>query len=261
MRDVLAALQVERRWHLDALAALQGQRRAALGHGVLGLPVLVVTGQDAIDHLGVGLAALLELLRVAIARERVDDGPAQDHAADAGVDGRRARRQRDRRVARIARAHGGEHALLAAARDAHHPDAVGRAAQLARFRLEPADRVIDVGHRRRIRAVRRHAEVQRRHHHAAPRQRLVDRRVVGAIAAIPGAAVQVHDDRERPASARLEEPGEQGLVSMTDVLDVADLDLVAALGVHAGSLSGGRCRRGVGCTSDESSSTPIRRPS
>src|SRR5262249_40354095 len=86
--EVLGALQIDRRRHLDLLTALERDHRAAFRHRLFGLPVLIVTRQHAIDDLGVRLAARLQPLRIAVASERIDDGPAEDRRVDAGVHGR-----------------------------------------------------------------------------------------------------------------------------------------------------------------------------
>ena len=80
--------------------------------------------------------------------------------------------------------------------------------ELGRAALRPPDRVVDVLHRRRVPGDRRLAEVERDHDHAALGERLVQDRVVRAVAAAPGAAVQVDDQRERTAAARREDAGE-----------------------------------------------------
>src|SRR5262249_26061585 len=189
MRLVVGALKINRRRHLDALTALERDDGAALGHRLFRLPVLIVAGQHAIDDLGVRLAAGLEAFRVPISAERIDHRPAHHDRLCARIDTRRAGWERNRRVAGIARAHGREHRLLASAGRAHEADAVRAAAQRARAALEPADRVVDVGHARRVRAVGRHAEVDGGHDHAALRERLVDHRVLETIFADPRAAV------------------------------------------------------------------------
>src|SRR5215467_14073416 len=73
MGRVLGVLDVEHGRELGLLTALERDDRAALGHGVLGLPVLVVTRQHAVDDLGIRLAGFLQLLGVPVAAEGIDD--------------------------------------------------------------------------------------------------------------------------------------------------------------------------------------------
>src|SRR5262249_41873882 len=119
MRLVVGALKINRRRHLDALAALERDDRTALGHRLFRLPILIVAGQPAIADLGVRLAAGLEAFRVAIPAEGIDPRPAHHDRLRARIDAWRAGRERNRRVARIAWPHGREHRLLAAAGRAH----------------------------------------------------------------------------------------------------------------------------------------------
>jgi len=88
MGEVLGALQVERGRQLDLLTLLERERRAALRHRLLGLPVGVVAGPHLVDQRGIRRTRGLELLRVVVPAERIDDRGAQDHAADRGVDRR-----------------------------------------------------------------------------------------------------------------------------------------------------------------------------
>jgi hypothetical protein len=43
----------------------------------------------------------------------------------------------------------------------------------------------------------------------------------------PGAAVQLDNERERPCAARLEETSQQRLVSVTDILDVFNVEFIS----------------------------------
>ena len=245
MRDVLGALDVQRRRQLHPLAALQREDGIALGHRRLRPPVLIVQRQHPVHHLGVGCTARLELLGIVIAREGVDDRPAEHHASGGGVLRRVPRRQRDGRVARIARPHRDQHGLVRSAGVAHEPHAVRATAQRAGARLEPAHRVVDVGQRGGIARHRRHAEVERGHDHAALRERLVDEVVVEPVAAAPGPTVQVDDEREGPGPARLEEARQQRRVPVAEILDVLDVDGVdAGGGGHGGPPRPQACARG-----------------
>src|SRR5207244_3996591 len=113
-----------------------------------------------------------------------------DAPPTAGTAGRQTRRERDRRVPAIVRSHPAQHGLVGTARGPEDADQIRAAAQGRGPRLEPADRVVDIGERRGVGCLGRHAEVQRRHHHAALRERLVDGGVVQAVAPAPGAAVK-----------------------------------------------------------------------
>src|SRR5205809_954594 len=59
MRDVAGALEVEHGGQLDPLAAFERLHRVALGHGLFGLPVLIVARQHPIHDLRIRWAALL----------------------------------------------------------------------------------------------------------------------------------------------------------------------------------------------------------
>src|SRR5882724_11625221 len=226
VRHVARTLDVDHRRRLDGLAALERERRVALGHRLLGAPVRVVPREHTIDDVRIRGAARLQRLGIAVTREGIDDRPAEHRAAHAPVRRGGSRGQRQRRVLRVARLHREEHGQVRAARGAHEPDLVGAPVELGRVALEPADRVADVHQRPGVGGLGRLAEVERGHDHAAPGQRLVHDGVVGPVAATPGPAVQLDDHRERPVSPRDEHPGQQGPVPMTEILHVSDVDLV-----------------------------------
>jgi hypothetical protein len=147
--------------------------------------------------------------------------------------------QRHRRVARIVRLQRVQHDEVAAARRAHAADHVGPCAKPARLGFEPAHAVIYVGHRARIGRIRRIAEIERGDDDAAPRDRHVDRVVIGAVAFAPCAAMRLDHRRKRSRTARLEDAGEERLVAMPQVFDLLDIDLV--LLVHGASIGVWRC--------------------
>src|SRR5437868_4183875 len=70
VHDVGPALHPKRRRHRHLLAAFQHQYRITLGHGGFGLPVRVVLFLHA-DREGRRVRSLRQLLRIAIARQRV----------------------------------------------------------------------------------------------------------------------------------------------------------------------------------------------
>src|SRR5262245_21821793 len=120
--------------------------------------------------------------------------------------------------------------LVAAARVAHGANHVGAPAELGCARLDPANAVVDVLERRGIGRRRRLPPVERGHDHAALGQRLVDHLVAVTVRATPGAAVELDHDREGPRALRPVDGRKIRRVSVTEVLDVLDLHLVA----HAG---------------------------
>src|SRR5207302_7536296 len=85
---------------------------------------------------------------------------------------------------------------MSAARLTGNADLVGPDLEVARMRLDPADRVIDVDQRGRV-AIGRVAEIQRGDEKAVLRQCLVETLCPGQIATGPGATVKIHDCRER----------------------------------------------------------------
>ena len=228
---VLLGLEIQHRRHLGLLAAFERHHGVAFRHRLFRLPVRIVGRQHAIGD--VRIARGLALLRVAIAADRIDHGPQQHGAAYGGI---RAARERERRIARIARAHRGEHGLVAAARRAHHTDQIWAAPERRRARLRPADPVVDVLHGAGIRRVGRHPEVERDDGDAGLREVLVNLLVGHPALAAPRAAVQGHHQRERPVAARLEGACDERLVAVLEVLDFLDVELKLAVGCHRGLL-------------------------
>src|SRR3989454_3914945 len=233
MRLVLGALQVEHGRQLNLFAPLECLRRGAFGHRVLGPPVRVVARHHFVHQRRIRLTLGLELLRVAVPAERVDDGRGHDHAAHGGVDGGR-RRQRQRAVARVEWPHAQQHRLVATTRVAHRAPYVRAAPELSGSRLEPANRVVDVRERGGIWRPGGLPPVEGGHDHPALGQRLVHHLVAETIGATPGTAVELDHDGKRPGALRPVEARELRRAGMTDVLDVLDLDLVAHDGLLAG---------------------------
>ena len=116
---------------------------------------------------------------------------------------------------------------MRAARGSQDTDQIGATAEFGGPRLEPADRVVDIGQRGRVGRPGGHAEIERRHDHAASRQRLVDHRVVQAVASAPGTAVQLDHEREGTRGTRPEETGQQRLRPMADIFDVVHVELAS----------------------------------
>src|SRR5205823_4592476 len=134
--------------------------------------------------------------------------------------------QRERTVARVARAHGTQRDEVAAAGAAQPAHVARIAAVLGRVRLQPARGVVDVHQRQRILPARRVAEVDGRDDRATGGEARADVGHVQTVAARPLAAVHVQDGRERAAATRAVDAGEPGLVGVPAVLDVEGLDLV-----------------------------------
>src|SRR5436309_1750779 len=87
MPEGLGALQVEDGRKLRALALLQRAGRAALVHRGLRLPIRACAGDPPVDRQWIRLALGLDVLRVAVATDRIDDGRGDDHAAHGGANG------------------------------------------------------------------------------------------------------------------------------------------------------------------------------
>ena len=130
---------------------------------------------------------------------------------------------------------------MAAARLAGDADEVGAGLQLLGVRLDPADRVVDVGERLRIGALGAAAPVERHHDDAMAGQHLVAHLVGQAVGQAPGAAVQVDQRRERPVAARLEHARQQRLVAVAEIFDVLHVEFVGpgidGFGIHGGALA------------------------
>src|SRR6266481_4984536 len=105
---------------------------------------------------------------------------------------------------------------MSAARLTGNADLVGPDLEVARMRLDPADRVIDVDERGRV-SIGGVAEIQRGDDEAVLRQRFIEALSARQIAAGPGAAVKVDDGRKRAVALRLIEPRDQRLVAMTQI--------------------------------------------
>src|SRR4029453_13861500 len=105
VHDIVAALHIKYRGHLDSLATVQNTNRIALFHRLLRLPKLDVQGNNAIDLLRVFAARSLQALGVVETAEWIDDRPDQHDGSDGGIELGVAQ-QRDGGVARVARAHG-----------------------------------------------------------------------------------------------------------------------------------------------------------
>ena len=136
------------------------------------------------------------------------------------------RAQGNGRVARIVGLERRQYDEVPAARGAHGADHFRFAVEAPGLRLQPAHAEIDIGHRARIGRLGRIAEFQRRHHHAATGDGLVDGIVAGIVAQTPGTAMRLDHRRKRTLAARPENAGEKGLFAMTQVLDFLDLDRV-----------------------------------
>src|SRR5699024_3485129 len=107
-------------------------------------------------------------------------------------------------------------------------DALGHAVEVASVLLEPAGGVVHVGDGLRVAAVLALAEVDGDHDDAAAGHRLVERLVLEPVVVVPGAAVDLHQDRERAGALRLVDARQPGAVAVTAVLDVAALDFERA---------------------------------
>ncbi len=160
-------------------------------------------------------------LRMAIARQRVDDRPQHDDRLDAGVDPGRAR---NLGIARIVRPHRDQHRQMAAARRAADRDLIRVDLQLLRVRLGPANAVMNVGEGGRI-AVRAVAEIQREHDDAALCEILAEAGAVFEVAVVPGAAVQIDIARERPGAFGLEHPRHDLAAAVLQIADVLGREL------------------------------------
>ena len=169
------------------------------------------------------IGALAEPLRVVMPPERIDHRPEHRNTTHARIDIRRARRQRDRGVARIVRPHGGQHRQMAAARRAGNADEVRTALEPRGVRLHPADRIIDVHRRIRI-AARPLPEVERRDGDAVIRKGFVMGLAAGAVVFGPHPAVQLDHHRERSRALRPVAADEQRLVAVAKIFDVLDLE-------------------------------------
>src|SRR5438093_10331127 len=99
---------------------------------------------------------------------------------------------------------------MSAARLTPDSDLVGPDLEVARMRLDPADRIIDVDQRGRI-AIGRVAEIQRGDDEAVLRQRFIEALGARQIATGPSAAVQVYDRRERAVALGLIDTRDQRL--------------------------------------------------
>src|ERR1700730_5125952 len=124
-----------------------------------------------------------------VSRERVDHRPVHHYVVHARIDRWRAGRKPNLGIAGIVWTHRGQHRLMPATGTSHDADCIGACVKLGRMRLEPSHSVIYVGKRTWVRSVWWDAKIQRRHDHAAFRQRLMDRFVHEAVAETPGAAV------------------------------------------------------------------------
>ena len=143
----------------------------------------------------------------------------------------RARRQRDRGIARIVRPHGHEHRLMPAARLARQADQVGPGLEHARIELGPAHGVVDVLHRGRIRHLLAGAEIERDRHDAVRRHGLVAKLLGEPVLRAPAAAVALDQRRKRPLPARLVHARQQRLVAMAEVLHILHVEFLR-LGIY-----------------------------
>src|SRR5262245_37566770 len=98
------------------------------------------------------------------------------------------------------------------------------------MRLQPADPVVDVLERRRIRRLRRVAEFDREHDDAAGAEIEGGVLPVGAVLAVPGAAMNLHDGRKRSLPCWLIQASQPDLVAIPLIDDVADLEFVCFRG-------------------------------
>ena len=179
-----------------------------------------------LDH---GVA--LQLLRVLEARERVADRRAHRDVGDRRVDVRRLG-QRNRVVARIARAHRQQLGDVAAAGAAVDADLRRVAVPRRRFRFQPAHAVVGVLHARRIRRFRRQRHVDGDDQHAARGQRAIHRLFGVAILGVPRAAVQIEHGGERSRAVRLIDARHQHPPGRrAPELDLADGDLELRRGI------------------------------
>jgi len=112
---------------------------------------------------------------------------------------------------------------------AHGPNPVRAPVPRRRLRLTPADAIVDVGQRGRIRGHRRHAKIQCRHDYPMLGQRFVGRVAAQPIPADPRPAVQFDHDGEWSAAARLKETRQQGLVPVPEIFYVFNVNLVGCL--------------------------------
>ena len=134
-----------------------------------------------------------------------------------------------RGIAWIVRAHAEQHGLVRATGGAHGTDPVRATVPRRSLGLTPANPIVDVGQRGRIRCHRRHAKIQCRHDHTMLRQRFVARVAVQTIPPDPRPAMQFDHDRERSAAARLEETRQQRFVAVPEIFHVCDVNVIGCL--------------------------------
>ena len=79
------------------------------------------------------------------------------------------------------------------------------------------------------------AEIERDRHDAVGGHRLMAQALGGAVAQTPGAAMALHQRRERPLPARLEHAREQRFLGVAEVLDVVHVEFMGGLGFEGGS--------------------------
>jgi len=104
-------------------------------------------------------------------------------------------------------------------------DKVRPGVERACIQLCPADRVVDVLQRGRIRRLVAGTEIERDRHDAVRRHRLVAKLFGQAILQAPGAAVALHQRREGPLAFGLEHACKQRLVAVAEIFDVVHVEL------------------------------------
>jgi hypothetical protein len=137
--------------------------------------------------------------QVAIARQRIGDRPQRQRERRARVDPlvglAEVRRRGERRRVRSNRGDEGE---VSAARAADQADGVGAHGQGVGVLLDPADAGQCVGDGRRVAVGGTLAEVERDDNDSARGEGDGEVAVDGAVEIRPGAAVEIHEGRERP---------------------------------------------------------------
>src|SRR5262249_41500073 len=122
------------------------------------------------------------------------------------------------------REHAEQHGLVRATGGAHGTDPVRATVPRRSLGLTPANPIVDVGQRSRIRCLRRHTKIQCRHDHTMLSQRFVGRVAVQTISPDPRPTVQFDHNRERSAAARLEETRQQRFVAVPEIFHVFDIN-------------------------------------
>jgi hypothetical protein len=239
MRSILAGLDVEHRRELHLLAPLERQGRVSLDHRVLGLEEREMRGNDDRGPPGID-SVPLHAERVPETREGVDHGPDEDDATHGRfVSGDCGRR--DGCVARVVRTHAEKRSLVATARISQQADKLRARPEARRVRLHPAHRVVGVRERCRIGRHGRHPKIDCDDADPRLRQAVVDLVVHRPIGSRPASAVNGDESRHASAAPRPKDASRQSGVTVPEVLDVLDRDLIR-LADHCESSASPSCR-------------------